>query len=153
MNAATGDDLKKACLLAEQRCTTHPYGSKAASLILFELSRNVQSKIVAGRSKADVRAMELSKLREFRAEWEICFGNHKQGEMGVVPMTPAAAAGTIRAQGASIKELECDLAREREQNERAQASLQSTLQTHQESSRRAAKLESERINRQTEVQC
>jgi hypothetical protein len=73
--------------------------------------------------------------------------------MGVVPMTPAAAAGTIRAQGASIKELECDLAREREQNERAQASLQSTLQTHQESSRRAAKLESERINRQTEVQC
>lgn len=151
MNAATGSDLKKECLRAEKRCTTHPYGSKAASRVLFDLSRNVQSKIVESRQIDDPNAVEFSKLREFRTEWETYFGNVFQGEMGVVPMTPAAAAETIRAQGASIKDLEKELTREREENKDVQAALQSALLTHQESAHRAARVESERINRQFEV--
>jgi hypothetical protein len=160
MDASPADDLVSSCLAAEKRCANHPYGSKAGALLLFELSRSVQSKVLAAREKTFQRAQEMQKLREFRDCWESLFGattRHgervqiSQGELGVVPMTPEAALGHIRSQEAAITSLKHDLERERKANDEAVSALQSTLEAHQESSRRALKLGSERMARHIEV--
>ena len=148
---SVADDLVSSCLAAEKRCATHPYGSKAGTLLLFELSRSVQAKVLAARDKADTSAKEVQKLREFKGCWESSFGLIRQGELGVLPMTPEAALAYMRKQDAEIEALERDLERERKANDESVFELQSTLKAHQESSRRAQKFELDRMARQFEV--